>query len=86
MHVTKVHTPKVHAPTPVRLRLPLARGSFAYVAAPEHAGRLESELPRLADRTAGLDRRLVTLAALALLTLVAASATFLRLAFRVARP
>ena len=75
----------MHAPTPARLKLRLARGSFAYVAAPEHVGRLEPELPRLADGTAGLERRLVTLAALALLTLVAASATFLRLAFRVAR-
>jgi hypothetical protein len=71
-----------HAPAPVRLHLPAAHGTFVLVSAPEHAGRLEAELPRLASTTAGLDRQLVILAALALLTLVAASATFLRLASR----
>lgn len=78
-------TPKKRPPAPVRLHVPAARGTLVYVAA-EHAGRIEPELPQLVSGSTALDRRLVTLAALALLTLVAASATFLRLAFRVARP
>jgi hypothetical protein len=78
-------TPKKHSPAPVRLYVPAAHGSLVYVAA-EQARRLEPELAHLASASTGLDRRLVTLAALALLTLVAASATFLRLAVRVVRP